>query len=99
MLVIAVDRPDIPGFSMPNRFRTDVAYFMTPAQELPELKLATGEYWVKLSDAQRWLSEGVLEVVSPLDSLNHTEFEITEEQEAWLTWMVEHGIERIRIQD
>ncbi len=48
---------------MPNRFRTDVAYFMTPTQEIPHLKLASGEYWVKLTDSQRWLSEGVLEVV------------------------------------
>jgi hypothetical protein len=97
--VIAVDHPDLPYFPMPQRFRTDVAYFMTPAGEHGVQPLPAGEYWVRLDDSTRWIAQGVVEVVSPLDSLNHTEFELSEEQEAWLAWMVQHGVQHIRLQD
>ena len=33
MQVIPVDRTEVPPFTMPARFRTDIAYFMTPAGE------------------------------------------------------------------
>jgi hypothetical protein len=83
---------------MPERFRTDVAYFMTPGGAHGTEKLPTGEYWVRLDDSRKWLADGVLSVVSPLDSLNQTEFELTDEQENWLRWMVENEIERVRLE-
>ena len=98
MLVYAVDQPNLPPLTMPPRFVTDVAYFMTPSgdQGVPELK--AGEYWIRREDALRWLEEFVVEVVSPLDAESKAEFELTEEQEAWLEWMVEHDVERIRLE-
>ena len=33
MHIHAVDKPQLPTFEMPARFRTDIAYFMTPAGE------------------------------------------------------------------
>ena len=66
LLVYPVDKPELPPFKMPHRFRTDVAYFMTPAGEEGVPELAAGEYWVRLKDARRWLDELVVEVVSPL---------------------------------
>jgi hypothetical protein len=98
MLVHAVNRPDLQPLKMPERFRTDVAYFMTPGGERGIEKLPQGEYWIRLDDARRWLAEGVVSVVSPLDSLHETEFEITDEQENWLRWMVENEIERVRLE-
>ena len=97
MLVYAVDRPELAPFEMPERFRTDIAYFMTPAGEHGVAKLPAGEYWIRLEDSRRWLEEGVLSVVSPLDSLNQTEIELTDEQEAWLRWMVAGGVEHVRV--
>jgi hypothetical protein len=41
--------------------------------------------------------EGVLRIVSPLDSSTTAELEITEEQEAWLQWVIENEIEQIRL--
>ena len=82
---------------MPARFRTDIAYFMTPSGERGAPKLPEGEYWVHLDDSRRWLAEGVVEVVSPLDSLNATEFELTEEQEIWLRWMVANAVQHVRV--
>ena len=98
MLVRAVDKPDVPPLEMPARFRTDIAYFMTPAGVGGAPKLPAGEYWISLGDARRWLVEGVVEVISPLDSVHSTEFELTEEQENWLRWMVEHEVQHVRVE-
>ncbi len=98
LTVRAAGRPDVPPLTMPERFRTDIAYFMSVPGEEGVPPLGEGEYWVRLSDARRWLAEGVIYLVSPLDSQNKTEVEITEEQEDWLRWMVEHGVERIRLE-
>ena len=47
--------------------------------------------------AREIAEEGTIRIVSPLDSQSTAELEITEEQEAWLRWMVENGIERVRL--
>lgn len=81
---------------MPDRFRHEVTYFMTPAgQDVP--KLPAGEYWVRLADARTFLDEGVVRLVSPLDSASKAEIGLSEEQEAWLEWMLANGIEHIRL--
>ena len=87
MRVISLDRPEVEPFFMPERFRHDIAYFMTPGGEAGVPELLAGEYWVRLDDARRWLEDGVVEVISPLDSQRTAEIEITEQQEAWLDWM------------
>jgi hypothetical protein len=97
MRIHAVGRPELPPCEMPERFRTDIAYFMTPAGEPGVPPLGPGEYWVRLDDARQWLDDGVLSLVSPLDSLNSTEVELSEDQEAWLRWMVSNGIEHVRV--
>ena len=96
--VYAVDRPELPPFSMPDRFRHDVTHFATPAGEAdaPE-HLGPKEYWIRREDAQRIYDDGAIRVVSILDSDNRTELEITEEQERWLQWMIDHDIQHIRI--
>ncbi len=98
MRVHAVNRPELAPLDMPARFKHDIAYFMTPAGEAGVPSLASGEYWVRLDDARRLLDDGVLVLVSPLDSENHTEVEISEDQEKWLEWMIAHRIEHVRIE-
>lgn len=95
--VHAVDRPELEQLAMPDRFRHDVTYFMTPAGEQGAPPLGPGEYWVRLDDARRWLEDLVVEVVSPLDSSSKAQIELTEEQEAWLEWMVANEVQRIRL--
>ncbi len=82
---------------MPERFRTDIAYFMTPAGQRGAPKLPAGEYWIDASDASRWLEQGAVEVISPLDSLHTTEFELSEEQENWLRWLIENEVQHVRV--
>ncbi|MFO0919250.1 MAG: hypothetical protein U0872_13175 [Planctomycetaceae bacterium] len=96
--VVAVDQSGVPRCPMPDRFRHDVTYFATPAgmQDAPQ-SLADGEYWIRADDARRILDDGVIVIVSPLDSASRTEIEITEDQERWLEWLVEHAIQHVRI--
>lgn len=96
--VFAVDQGDVPMCSMPTRFLHDVTYFATPpgVQDAPA-KLPSGEYWIRREDAARILEDGVITIVSPLDSASRTEIEITEEQERWLEWLVKHGVQHVRI--
>ncbi len=98
MRVHAVGRPELAPLEMPARFKHDIAYFMTPPGERGVPELPQGEYWVMLDDARRWLDEGVLVLVSPLDSENQAEAEISEDQERWLEWLLAHGVEHLRIE-
>lgn len=96
--VIAVGRSDVSPCAMPDRFRRDVTYFMTPPGERGVPPLPPGEFWVHEDNARRWLDDGVLTLVSPLDSAKSAEVEITEDQETWLEWLIEHGVEHIRLE-
>ncbi len=98
MRVHSVDHPELAPLEMPGRFKRDVAYFMTPPGEHGVPPLPEGEYWVRLEDARQWLEDGVLELVSPLDSESRAEVEISEDQERWLEWMVAHSIQHVRLE-
>ena len=97
MLVTAVDQPAAPPIEMPDRFRHDIAYFMAPPGEGDVPELPEGEFWIRHEDAQRWLDDFVFEIISPLDSQNVAEVEITEEQEAFFEWLLEHKVNHVRL--
>lgn len=94
--VYAADRPELPPFIAPDRLRQEVAYFMSVPGEHGVPQLGEGEYWIDLAAARQWLDDGVISVVSPLDSENQTEVELSEDHEAWLEWMLAHQVSRIR---
>ena len=98
LIVRAVDHPELPPFTMPDRFRTEIAYFMTPAGEHGAPQLGPREYWIRAEDARKWLDEFVVSVVSPLDAAAKAELELTEQQEAWLEWMVENNVQHVRVE-
>jgi hypothetical protein len=98
MRVFAVERPELAPLEMPARFKHDIAYFMTPPGDRGVPAMPAGQYWVCLEDARRWLDEGVLSLVSPLDSQNQTEAEISDEQQAWLEWMVANNVQHVRLE-
>jgi hypothetical protein len=98
VLVHAVDRPNTAPFSMPERFLHEITFFMAMAGTDGIPKLPAREYWVRQSDARRFLDEGVVRIVSPLDSAMHAEIELSEEQESWLEWMIQHNIEHVRLE-
>lgn len=96
--VTAVDRENVPAHAMPPRFRHDVTYFATPpgVQDAPA-KLPELEYWIRRDDARRILDDGVITIVSPLDSASRTEIEITEDQERWLEWLARYDVQHVRL--
>ena len=96
-LVFAVDQPSLAPLSMPTRFRHDVTYFVTHPGDKGVPPLPPGEYWVRQEDARQILDDGFIRIVSPLDSENRMEIELTEEQEQWLEWMVAHAVEHLRL--
>ena len=98
MKVFAVDQPHLPPLEMPNRFRHDIVYFMTPGDEPGAPKLGPHEYWIRREDARMWLEELVVLVVSPLDVSSKAELELSPEQEAWMQWLVTHDIQHVRVE-
>jgi hypothetical protein len=97
MKIYSVEKPELPPLEMPERFRTQIVYFMTPSGERGAPALGPGEYWIRREDALRWLDDLVVSIVSPLDAEAQTEIELTEEHEAWLEWMVRHGLQHVRV--
>jgi hypothetical protein len=98
MKLSSVDNPSLLPLELPDRFRMEIVYFMTPPGERgAPADLGEHEYWIDLGEAQKWLDEGVVYVVSPLDAENQAEIELTEYHEAFLQWVVEHGICRVRV--
>ena len=43
--------------------------------------------WFARAEVANWLADGVFYLVSPLDSANRTEVELSEDQETLLTWL------------
>ena len=97
MLVHALDQPHVPPLTMPDRFRMEVVFFMTPAGERGAPLLGENEYWIDQAEARRWLDELVVYVVSPLDAENKAEIGLTEEHEAFVQWLVTHSVQHVRL--
>lgn len=97
ILVQAVGRPELAPLRMSARFRTEIAYFMSTADEPGVPQLGDAEYWIDATRVGVWLDEGVFRLVSPLDSASRAEIELTEEQETWLEWMQSNGVQHVRL--
>jgi hypothetical protein len=98
MRLISLDRPAAPPLALPDRFRMEIVYFMTPPGERgAPADLKENEYWITLEEAHRWLDEQVVYVVSPLDAENQAEIELTEYHEAFLQWLVDHNIQHVKL--
>jgi len=97
VVIQAIDRPDVPIQRMSDRFRHEINYFMTPAGAPGVPALQAGEYWIRQCDTAEYLDEGVVRIVSPLDSNTKAELELTEEQEIWLEWMHKYKVEHVKL--
>ena len=95
----SVDRPQTPPLPLSPRLRSQLVYFMTPrdVQGVPEL--GEKDYWISRADVTKWLMEGVIDVISPLDTDKVTEVELTEEQETMLNWLDRNHTQHVRVVD
>ncbi|WP_254512109.1 hypothetical protein [Anatilimnocola floriformis] len=98
MQILAVDKPALPPFEMPARFRLEIVYFMTcPGERGAPAKLGENEYWIDHDEARQWLDDLVVCVVSPLDAAAKAEIPLTEEHEAWLQWLLANDVKHVRV--
>jgi hypothetical protein len=98
MQIIAVDRPQAPPHEMPDRFRLEIVYFMTsPGERGAPAKLPENEYWIDHDEAQVWLDDLVVSIVSPLDAASKAEIPLTDEHEGWLQWLIDNDIRHVRL--
>ena len=98
MRVSSIDQQGVSPLEMPDRFRMEIPFFMTPPGEKDSpAALGENEYWVNLDDARQWLDEQVVYVVSPLDAENKAEIELTEYHEAFLQWLISNNVRHVRL--
>ncbi|WP_152053365.1 hypothetical protein [Tautonia marina] len=95
--LVPIDRPEVAPLTITSRLRSQLVYFMS-APDTPGLPpLGPNEYWIAREEVERALDEGVVLLVSPLDTENFTEVEINEDQESLLEWLRQHEVQHFRI--
>lgn len=97
--LVPIDRPDVPPLAITPRLRTQLIYFCRPAGSPGVPALAEGEFYFDPEDVAKTLDDGVVLLISPLDTDNATEVEISEEQEALLNWLQQQGVRHVRLAD
>ncbi len=98
-LLIPVDRTDVSPLSISARLRSQLVYFMTAPGSPGVPPLGENELWFARAEVTDWLADGVFYLVSPLDSGNRTEVELSEEQESLLGWLDKNQIQHVRVKD
>lgn len=93
----SIDQPNVPKLSITSRLRGQLVYFAAGSQVSGAPMLGENEYWFDPDEVRRNLEDGVIEVISPLDTLNKTEVELSEEQESLLEWLAQHGVRHVRV--
>ncbi|HEX8203469.1 MAG TPA: hypothetical protein VF590_23535 [Isosphaeraceae bacterium] len=97
LALVAVDQPGLAPLPISPRLRSQLNYFMTPADAPGLPALGEAEFWIAAEEVARWLDEGVIALVSPLDTANMTEVELSEEQETLLQWLHDHDVQHVRV--
>jgi hypothetical protein len=95
--LVSVDHPEVNPLAISPRLRSQIVYFITPPDTPGVPALGESEYWIARDDVTHWLMEGVFLLVSPLDTDNMTEVELTEEQESLLSWLDKNHVEHVRV--
>ena len=96
-MLVAVDRPGVSPLPISARLRSQLVYFMTTPSSPGVPPLGENELWIAQAEVARWLADGVFYLVSPLDSANQTEVELSDEQEVMLNWLDKNQIQHVRV--
>jgi hypothetical protein len=96
--LVPLDRPNVKPLAISPRMRGQLVYFMAaPSAGMPPL--GENEYWFARDEVRKWLDDGVFYLVSPLDSANMTQVELTEEQEVMLNWLDKNQVKHVRVNE
>jgi hypothetical protein len=99
ILAVPLDKPSVPPREITGRLRSQLNYFTSTTDTPGRPALGEREYWFAADEVARWVEEGVFYLVSPLDTANQTEVELSEEQEEFLAWLDKAGVRHVRIDD
>ena len=98
MRLIAIGRPEVKPFGVSTRLRSQFVYFASPPGRAGIPVLEDHEFHFSLHETKTWYDEGVFHLVSPLDTANMTEVELTEDQEDLMEWLVKNQVEHVRLE-
>src|SRR3954454_1037839 len=99
LVLVPIDRPEVPPRAISERLRHQLVYFVTP-RDTPGLPaLGEHDFWFSPDEVATWADEGVFRLVSPLDTDSMTEVELSEEQEAFLQWLQANRISHVRLEE
>jgi hypothetical protein len=98
-MLIPLDRADVKPFPISARLRSQLVYFMTAPGSPGIPPLGENELWFAHAEVTAWLADGVFYLVSPLDSGNRTEVELSDEQESFLGWLEKNQVQHVRVVD
>lgn len=99
LALVPIDRPEVAPRPISPRLRAQLVYFVSPAGAPGVPPLGDGEYWFDAADVQSWLDDGVIALISPLDTAHTTEVELTEEQEELLGWLRTNAVRHVRLEE
>ena len=97
--LIAVDRPELAPREISVRLRSQLVYFSLPDGATGVPKLGESEFWFDPAEVSRWVEDGVISLVSPLDTAHMTEVELSEEQESLLGWLCRENVRHVRAEE
>jgi hypothetical protein len=95
--LVPIDRPEVKPMPISPRLRSQLVYFACVPGTGGAPALGEHEYWFARDEVARWLDDGVFFLVSPLDTANQTEIELSEEQEALLSWLKIGRVQHVRL--
>ena len=95
--LVPIDRPEVAPRPISLRLRGQLVYFGAPSGAAGVPTLGEGEFWFRDDELDRWIDDGVIFLVSPLDTDSMTEVELSEEQEALLLWLKAEGVRHVRV--
>jgi hypothetical protein len=95
--LVPIDHPSVAPLTISERLRSQIVYFASGPGDPGVPSLGEDEYFLARADLEPILDEGVLRLVSPLDTANTTEVELSEEQEALLEWLKRFQIQHVRV--
>ncbi len=99
LFLVPVDKLQVVPRPISPRLRSQIVYFATAGGSPGVPELGESEYWFDPSDVARWLEDGVISLISPLDTANMTDVELSEEQEEFLGWLATQGVRHVRIDE
>lgn len=99
LVLVPVDCPEIAALPISLRLRNQLVYFMSARDTEGIPDLGEDDFWFAADEVAKWVDEGVFYLVSPLDTENMTEVELTEEQESLLAWLNSKQVQHVRLEE